>query len=165
MRGAKAEGKGTVDSRNVVQGFFAENGPTTPPVTVRLQVDGSYAKLYLNEVRVSNVPNADFARGKDVTFIFHNPSVENNGPAPMIANLTINGGGMKLYDALLANGRWPPRGSTSTRGVTASVPRAGVRCSRSPGCFRSTPTSSCSSRDTPTTSAMRAVGLVLSRAR
>ena len=80
------------------------------PVKVRLQVDGKYAKVYIDEARVANMPNAEFARGKEITFLFQSPGGEAGAPMPLIGNLRINAGGQPLYDALLANGRVATQG-------------------------------------------------------
>jgi OmpA-OmpF porin, OOP family len=68
---------------------------------VRVQADGRYMKLYLNEVRLANFPNSDFKRTDRLYFEIRG-SQEN---PVMIGNFSINAGGQTLYDALMADGR------------------------------------------------------------
>lgn len=73
---------------------------------IRLHVDGRYAKLYLNETRVANVPNLEIPR-TDRIYIDLNAQAE----VPMlIGNLSINAGGLEIYEALSAEGRVATRG-------------------------------------------------------
>ena len=68
------------------QGLFGEHyagGWLTPPYRVRVQADGRYMKVYLNEHRVSNIPNADFARTKTLTFHFQNNSWNAEQASPL----------------------------------------------------------------------------------
>lgn len=113
IRGRKGGGgKSTVDPRRVLAGFFDADdaGGASRPVRVRIQVDGRYTKMYLDEVRVANIPNAEWARTNEVLFIVNDPATEGDQRAPMIANLSINAGGQKLYDALMAAGRVATQG-------------------------------------------------------
>lgn len=72
----------------------------------RLQVDGDYVKVYLNEQRIANVPSAKLTRGNKVYLSLHGSS---DAPA-LIGNLTIAAGGLGMYDALVANGRVATQG-------------------------------------------------------
>lgn len=77
------------------------------PVHVAVHVDGDYAKVYVNERRVSNVPNAKLGRSSKIYMDLNGWSAE----APrMIANLRVMAGGKKLYDALSENGRVATQG-------------------------------------------------------
>jgi OmpA-OmpF porin, OOP family len=73
---------------------------------VRVQADGRYMKLYLNDVRIANFPNANFLRGNKLYFEIH-PSREN---PVMLGNLSVNAGGQTMYDALVADGRFVTQG-------------------------------------------------------
>lgn len=126
-RGPEGAGGSMIDPKKVLPGFLAEDDAHfSRPVKVRLQVDGKYVKMYLDEVRVANIPNADVARGKDITFLWHSPGVEPNGPAPMISSLSINAGGQPLYDALLANGRVATQGIFFDTGRDVIRPESGA---------------------------------------
>jgi OmpA-OmpF porin, OOP family len=75
-------------------------------IPVRIMVDGSYAKVFLNEQRVANIPNAQFDRTGVLQFNFggseRRPSY--------IGNLRIAAGGASLYDALERDGRVATQG-------------------------------------------------------
>jgi len=73
---------------------------------IRLHVDGRYAKLYVNETRVANVPNIEIPR-TDRLYIDLNAQAE----VPILfGNLSINAGGGELYDALATEGRVATQG-------------------------------------------------------
>jgi OmpA-OmpF porin, OOP family len=100
----------TVDPRGAVAGFEFPEGSrlTSRPYHVRLQVDGRYIKMYLGEKRVANFPNGNFGRPNFVVFEFDGQPEAADGP--MITNISINAGGMRMYDALVANGRVTTQG-------------------------------------------------------
>ncbi len=63
--------------------------------------DGKYLKVYLDDTRVLNVPNADLGRSKQILFY-----TDGDVKAPtLFGNFRLAAGGKKLYDALAANGR------------------------------------------------------------
>jgi len=76
------------------------------PVRVRVHADGKYVKVYLEEHRVANVPNADLLRDAQLVFHF---AAKPDAPV-FLTNLSINAGGRDMYDALLADGRVVTRG-------------------------------------------------------
>lgn len=77
-------------------------GKTRPNVyRWRAMVDGKYVKVYVNERRVANVPNASLGRAKRVLIAM---SSEDEQPT-MIGNVRIAAGGRDLYDALTEKGR------------------------------------------------------------
>lgn len=107
------KGQSTVDPRNIIKGLseqYSKSG-ISEPYRVRVQGDGKYLKVYLNEHRVSNIPNADFARTKQLIFHFDGNSWNGEQSSPLLGNLSINAGGKELYDALVADGR------VSTQGI------------------------------------------------
>lgn len=67
----------------------------------RIHVDGKYVKTYINETRIVNVPNGDIGRGNKL--FIRLPYIEEH--PVMIGNISVNAGGMDMYDALLADGR------------------------------------------------------------
>jgi outer membrane protein OmpA-like peptidoglycan-associated protein len=73
---------------------------------VRIHVDGKYAKVYLNEQRISNIPNAELPRGDRIRF---RVSANQNYPT-YLGNIQIAAGGGDLYDALSTEGRVATRG-------------------------------------------------------
>jgi OmpA-OmpF porin, OOP family len=77
------------------------------PVKIRISVDGKYLKLYANEHRALNVPNAEIGRSNH---IFINLNGWSNDDPRMIANIKIAAGGKQLYDALAEKGRVATQG-------------------------------------------------------
>lgn len=67
----------------------------------RAMVDGRYVKVYVNERRVANVPNANLGRAKRILIAM---SSEDERPT-MIGKVRIAAGGRDLYDALTEKGR------------------------------------------------------------
>jgi OOP family OmpA-OmpF porin len=72
----------------------------------RIMADGRYVKMYLNETRVANVPNADLGRSKRIDL-----EIEGTEDFPtFIGNIRVMAGGKKLYDALTESGRVATQG-------------------------------------------------------
>jgi len=66
-----------------------------------------YLKVYVNETRVANVPNADFARADRIHFYLYNFGQD----GVLIDHIRVaEGGKVILYDQLTANGRVATRG-------------------------------------------------------
>lgn len=72
----------------------------------RIMVDGTYVKVYVNDTRVGNIPNADLGRSKTITFEVPGHETE----AALISNVKVMGGGKKLYDTLAGSGRVATQG-------------------------------------------------------
>lgn len=87
--------------------IFTQSHEPTAPVHVRVHVDGAYVKVYLEEHRVANVPNADLLRANKLIFHWHNPG---QNTAPLITNVSVNAGADPMYDALMADGRFVTQG-------------------------------------------------------
>lgn len=105
-------GESVVDPRSVIEGLSDQYSKAgiSDPQRIRIQGDGKYLKVYINENRVSNIPNADFARTNKVTFHLEQNTWSGKQAAPLIGNLSINAGGKELYDALVADGRVATQG-------------------------------------------------------
>jgi len=88
------------------EGSLVANTDKTP-VKIRIAVDGKYLKLYANERRALNVPNADMGRSNHIFIDMNGWSAES---PRMIANVRIFAGGKKLYDALTEKGRVATQG-------------------------------------------------------
>lgn len=85
---------------------------------MRIQVDGSYAKMYMGEQRVVNVPNAEIVRyGRMLVFALNG---DPNRPA-YFGNLVVAAGGSELYDAIQTEGE------VTTRGILFAVNSARIR--------------------------------------
>ncbi|MCL7961114.1 MAG: OmpA family protein, partial [marine benthic group bacterium] len=73
---------------------------------IRIHVDGSYVKVYLNEQRISNIPNAEIPRSDRVRFRV----VANQNYPTYLGNIRIAAGGGDLYDVLSTEGRFATQG-------------------------------------------------------
>jgi OmpA-OmpF porin, OOP family len=103
-RANSSEGS-TVDPRAHFPDMFADDSYISRPFRIRIHADGRYVKLYIEEKRIGNLPNLDFARSDKLTFEYNRTTVNNSVHPPMIANISINAGGKDMYDALIADGR------------------------------------------------------------
>jgi outer membrane protein OmpA-like peptidoglycan-associated protein len=75
-------------------------------VRVRVMADGHYVKVYVDSLRVANVPNADLGRSNKIRVYV--PGVED---APgLVGNFSVMAGGRDLYDALASAGRVATQG-------------------------------------------------------
>ena len=102
------KGSSTVDPRSLFPDMFGDDTQRfSRPFKMRVEVDGTYMKVYLDEKRIANIPNANFTRGKYVIFQFDGPQEDQQ---PMIGTISVNAGGKKLYDALMASGRVATQG-------------------------------------------------------
>lgn len=72
----------------------------------RVMADGGYLKVYVNENRVANVPNANFIRSN----VLHFAIAANDTRPLMITNLRIAKSDKTMYDALAADGRVATQG-------------------------------------------------------
>lgn len=91
-------------------------------VPLRVMVDGRYAKVYMGEQRVANVPNVDFGRSNRIWVQI--PGSEES-PA-YVGNIRIAAGGRKLYDALSASGR------VATHGILFDTGSDNIRAESTP---------------------------------
>jgi len=87
-------------------------------VTVRIMADGNYMKVYLDEHRVANVPNAVFPRMN--TLYFTIAWAYDKNPV-MIGPVRIAAGGRDLYERLEAEGR------VATQGIYFATDSAVIR--------------------------------------
>lgn len=72
----------------------------------RIMADGQYVKVYMNDTRIANIPNADLGRSNRIEI-----EIPAQPEAPVfLGNLRIMAGGKKLYDAIAAEGRVATQG-------------------------------------------------------
>ncbi len=76
------------------------------PFRFRIMADGKYVKVYINETRVANIPNADLGRTNKITIEFAGSEEK---PA-FLGNFSVLAGGRELYDALEESGRVATQG-------------------------------------------------------
>lgn len=72
----------------------------------RVMADGRYLKLYVNEKRVANIPNAMAERSNKLLFV----SGASEEQPTLFGNFRVAAGGRKLYDALAEAGRVATQG-------------------------------------------------------
>lgn len=87
------------------QDIVPDDAYLSRPFHVRVQADGAYMKVYLDEKRLANVPNVGRFMGNALHFYFRENTANGTVFAPLLTALTINAGGAELYDALMAGGR------------------------------------------------------------
>ena len=93
-------------------------------VPIRIMVDGTYAKVYVGEQRVANVPNAELPRGE--TLYFENTYFADQENPMLIGPIRVAAGGADLYSTLEAEGR------ATTRGILFAVNSARIRPESTP---------------------------------
>ena len=77
-------------------------------VPVRIMVDDTYAKVYVNERRVANIPNAEFVRGESL--YFENTYFADEENPMLFGPIRVAAGGADLYSRLEAEGRVATQG-------------------------------------------------------
>jgi outer membrane protein OmpA-like peptidoglycan-associated protein len=87
---------------------------------VAILVDAKYAKVYMGQSRVANVPTANLGRSNKIEVEL--PSYGTT----LVGNITVAAGGPKLYDALASKGR------VSTHGILFDFGSAHVRPESTP---------------------------------
>ncbi len=88
----------------------------------RIMADGRYVKVYMNDARVANIPNADLGRSNTISI---ETAGRENEPI-FIGNISIMAGGKKLYDELAASGR------VATQGIYFDTGSDQIRAESSP---------------------------------
>lgn len=72
----------------------------------RIMADGEYVKVYMNDTRVANIPNAELGRSRLIKV-----SLEGTDESPVfISNIAVMAGGRDLYEALSEDGRVATQG-------------------------------------------------------
>ena len=72
----------------------------------RIMADGRYVKVYMNDTRVANIPNAELGRSNKISIEL---AAREDAPT-FLGNISIMAGGKKLYDELSASGRVATQG-------------------------------------------------------
>ncbi len=105
LYGGKGQG-GVFGANHQSQGATSSALGETDVYRGRIMADGKYVKVYLNDTRVANIPNADLGRSKQITI-----ELPGTAESPVfLTNLTVMAGGKKLYDALSESGRIATQG-------------------------------------------------------
>ena len=138
--------KSEVESLTPLKDTFAK--ALTP---VRIMVDGQYAKVFVGERRVANVPNASFERGRIIPL--ENAYFADEKNPMLLGSIRIAAGGRDLYDVLEKEGR------VSTQGIYFATNSDRIRPESTPTLKeigdmpKRMPICGCRSRDTPTATA------------
>jgi OOP family OmpA-OmpF porin len=77
-------------------------------VPIRIMVDDTYAKVYVGERRVANIPNAEFVRGESL--YFENTYFADEDYPMLFGPIRVAAGGADLYSRLEAEGRVATQG-------------------------------------------------------
>ena len=93
-------------------------------VPIRIMVDGRYAKVYVQERRVANIPNAVFPRSAEI-YIENIYSGSDENPL-YLGPIRIAEGGRDLYDKLAEDGR------VATQGILFAVNSSVIRPESTP---------------------------------
>ncbi|MGI9078089.1 MAG: OmpA family protein [Gemmatimonadaceae bacterium] len=100
------EGGIQMEGRSAIARIPGVSGAAGALYKVRIMGDGKYLKVYMNETRVANVPNADLGRTNKIHFWVGS----NNDLPSFITNFKVAAGGKPLYDALSEKGRVATQG-------------------------------------------------------
>ena len=95
----------TFNTQTVFGTKIFDESSLTRPMRLRIHADGAYMKVYLDEVRVANMPNMGKWTGNRINI--HTRENTNGGQPQgmLVTNISINAGGKDMYDALSADGR------------------------------------------------------------
>jgi outer membrane protein OmpA-like peptidoglycan-associated protein len=107
----KFSGAGSVAVQNTdaeieANGRYERDGDPNRIRRGRVLADGKYVKVYVDDKRVLNVPNADMER--DARILFWTDAAVDE--PTLFSNFEVAAGGLKLYDALAAEGRVATQG-------------------------------------------------------
>lgn len=92
------------------------------PFRARVMGDGGYIKVYVNELRVANIPNADLGRSDRIRIA----ALGSTDRPFLLADLRVAAGGRELYETLQADGR------VTTQGILFDMGSADVRPESTP---------------------------------
>jgi OmpA-OmpF porin, OOP family len=81
---------------------------TGKPASFRILADGSALKLYADEKRIANIPNAAFGRGRALVLRLEGRDDENN--AVYVTRIRVAESQKDIYDELSEKGRWTTQG-------------------------------------------------------
>lgn len=92
------------------------------PASFRILGDGKYLKLYADEKRVANIPNAGFKRDKALFLRLEARDDEDN--AVYVTRIRVAESQKTIYDALKAEGRWATQGILFDTGKSEVKPES-----------------------------------------
>lgn len=92
--------------RVAANGSYASVGERNRVRRARVLVDGAYVKVYIDDKRILNVPNASLERTNKINFY---TDADPERPT-LFTNFSLMAGGRKLYDAIAESGRVATQG-------------------------------------------------------
>jgi outer membrane protein OmpA-like peptidoglycan-associated protein len=115
-----------------VSGGEIEGTMTTPrvdayvgkPATFRILADGPALKLYADDKRLANIPNANFRRDKVLTLDLQGR--DDKDAAVYVTSIRVAESQKSIYDELKGKGRW------ATQGILFDVAKADVKGESTP---------------------------------
>lgn len=81
---------------------------TGKPASIRLLADGKALKVYADEKRIANVPNANFKRDKALFLLLQGADDDQN--AVYVTRIRVAESEKSIYDELSKTGRWTTQG-------------------------------------------------------
>lgn len=92
------------------------------PASFRILGDGKYLKLYADEKRIANIPNADFRRDK--ALFLRLEARDDQDQAVYVTRIRVAESQKTIYDALKAEGRWATQGILFDTGKSEVKPES-----------------------------------------
>ncbi|HYC32814.1 MAG TPA: OmpA family protein [Gemmatimonadales bacterium] len=92
------------------------------PASFRILGDGKYLKLYADEKRIANIPNADFRRDK--ALFLRLEARDDADQAVYVTRIRVAESQKTIYDALEAEGRWATQGILFDTGKSEVKPES-----------------------------------------
>jgi len=92
------------------------------PASFRILGDGPALKLYVDEKRVANIPNAGFERGRTLLLDLQGRDDEKN--AVYVTRIRVAESNKDIYDELSAKGRWSTQGILFESGKSELKPES-----------------------------------------
>ncbi len=92
------------------------------PASFRILGDGKYLKVYADEKRIANIPNAAFRRDKALYLRLEGRDDEDN--AVYVTRIRVAESQKTIYDALEADGRWATQGILFDTGKSEVKPES-----------------------------------------
>ena len=98
---------GGIQRNNVTALGESRHDTSKEVVTARVMADGQYVKVFVDEVRVANVPNANLGRSNKIWFKLNGWDAEH---PRMVGNIRVGAGSKTMYDAIESAGRVATQG-------------------------------------------------------
>lgn len=94
------------------------------PVSFRMLADGKALKLYADEKRIANIPNANFKRDKALFLVLE--ARDDDREAVYVTRIRVAESEKSIYDELNAKGRW------ATQGILFDTGKSNIKLESTP---------------------------------